>query len=165
MKEGILENRFVKGDLRDDLINLTNAKSIDRQLPVGVFKDKVSRDSAIFSHGKSAIDIWGLSNDNELLLFELKAEKNNKVGILSEIFFYVFLMKKLKDGEFLRTQKGKKTLEPLSRAKKIKGFLLAPSLHRLIDENLIMLLNHGSNPDIEFHYIQFAETISLSLRF
>ncbi len=165
LKEGILEKRFIDSDLKEELKQITNAKDIDRQLPVGVFKGKVRRDSAIFSHGKSAIDLWGLSNDNKLLLFELKAETNKKVGILSEILFYVFLMKKVKDREFQLSPKSKQKFETLSQVNKIKGYLLAFSLHRLIDENLIMLLNRGSYSDIEFHYIQFSDRMSPSLQY
>lgn len=44
------------------LCKLLNIDKLDRQLPVGVFKDRVSRDpvNEVFPKAHSAIDIWGV---------------------------------------------------------------------------------------------------------
>ncbi len=41
--EADLEDRFVNKDLREPLMNISNATSLYRQLPVGVFENKVSK--------------------------------------------------------------------------------------------------------------------------
>lgn len=67
---------------------------VARQLPVGVFDRVVATERAVFTHGKSAIDLWGLSRDSSrLALFELKNEENVKAGALSELFFYATLLR------------------------------------------------------------------------
>ena len=52
-------------------------KKVMRQWPVGLFKGRVARGNEIFTGGKSAIDLLGISNDR-LVLFELKTHLNWK---------------------------------------------------------------------------------------
>jgi hypothetical protein len=62
-------------------------QNINHQLPVGVKKNNIS----FFTGGPSAIDIWGIDNQGNLNIFELKF-KNKKVGIISELLFYSEVM-------------------------------------------------------------------------
>ena len=41
-----------------------------------MFDKSVLIKNSIFTRGGSAIDIWGINRNNELLLFELKADGN-----------------------------------------------------------------------------------------
>jgi hypothetical protein len=73
---------------------------IGRQLPVGLFSEsKPTKKSAIFTGGKSAIDLIGLSGST-LWLFELKAGKNIPAGILSEMLFYAGMLRDTVRGRF-----------------------------------------------------------------
>ncbi|MEI6767146.1 MAG: hypothetical protein WCM76_16065 [Bacteroidota bacterium] len=146
---------------------MTKAKFLDRQLPVGVFKEQVSIKTAIFSRGKSAIDIWGISEDNALLIFELKAEQNDKVGIISEIYFYANVMRLVKNGNFGYEKPCTNNLELISQVSKIEAYILAPSLHPLIDRKLIETMDICTQPEIEIHYISFnlGSTMHLNQEF
>jgi len=166
-KEGLLENKFVKGEFRQPLMDFSKAKILDRQLPVGVFIDRVSAKTAIFSRGKSAIDIWGISKDNELLIFELKAEQNDKVGIISEIYFYANVMRMVMKQIWAYETPCDSNLLAISKASKIIVNILAPSVHPLIDMKLIEELNCSTKPEIEIHYIKFdlSSSTLLNLEF
>jgi len=67
-----------------------NLETLNQQLPTGVFIEKKSAGTRLFTGQKSAIDLWGLSAD-ELSIFELKYN-NIRVGIISELLFYLYLM-------------------------------------------------------------------------
>jgi len=150
-EEAKLEARFVSGDLQVPLMNLVHADFIKRQLPVGVFESSISAGSAIFPSRKSAIDLWGISKDNDLLIFELKVKGNKKAGIISELYFYSCVMQKLqtKMFEFKKDNDSSR----IEGTKKIKAYFLAPELHPLIDSVLLGEMNTPLCPDIEFHYI------------
>lgn len=163
--EAILEDRFVNNDLRESLMNISNAVSVYRQLPVGVFENKVSKSASIFTGGKSAIDIWGFNKENELLVFELKADNNEKVGIISELYFYVCVL------QMVRTQAFKhenciaenEHLLKIPATKKIKAYFLSPTLHPLVDKEILVLLNEVVPDEINYHYIQFDKEFNLTL--
>ncbi len=120
----------------------------DRQIPVGLFSSDVpSGRSAIFPGGAGAIDLAALAG-NHLWLFELKAGGNYPVGTLSELLFYVAVMRDLclcrikpprgvaVDGKGLNSAK-------LARATRITGVMLAPELHPLLDSQLLSQLNRA----------------------
>ena len=153
-KEGELEFEYSFGKWAIDLKSVTNANFLDRQLPVGVFNDKVSIDTAIFSRGKSALDIWGTRGEEGLLLFELKADKNNKIGIISELYLYCCIMKRAQNNLF-RYEKIVPPLERIIRTNKIEAYFFAPTLHPLIDYDLIDFINAKIAPDVSFHYLTF----------
>lgn len=154
--ESILEYKFSKGKWAEDLKLKTNADYLNRQLPVGVFHKPVSSRTSIFPRHKSAIDIWGITRNNELLLFELKADRNNKVGIISELYFYSCLMRYVQTGKF-KHEKSDQYLDRIADTRKIFAYFLAPSLHLLVDQQLVAELNSGINPGIEIKYLQFDE--------
>lgn len=163
--EAILEDLFVNGNLRESLMNISNADTVFRQLPVGVFENKVSKKTAIFTRGKSAIDIWGVSKVNELLIFELKADNNEMVGIISELYFYVCVLEKVRKQTFKHENCliGNKHLLRISETKSIKAYFLAPTLHPLIDREILRLLNEETPDGINFQYIQFSNEYELTL--
>ena len=155
-KEGILEFEYSFGKWLSDLKNATNASFLDRQLPMGVFRVKVSEPTAIFSRGKSAIDIWGINKNNELLIFELKAEGNNKIGIITELYFYCCVMQRVQKGQF-KYEKVVPPIDKIAKTNKIKAYYFAPELHPLIDRTLVDYINAGTTPDVEFHYLKFPK--------
>lgn len=163
--EAKLENCFVNGDLREPLMNISNAVSLYRQLPVGVFESKISKSSSIFTGGKSAIDIWGFNKSNELLVFELKADSNEKVGIISELYFYVCVLQMVREKIFKHENchdENKHLLE-IPATKKIKAYFLSPTLHPLVDKEILKLLNAVTPDEISYHYIQFNKEYKLTL--
>ena len=163
--EAILEDRFVNRDLREPLINISNAVSVYRQLPVGVFENKVSKSASIFTGGKSAIDIWGFNKSNELLVFELKADSNEKVGIISELYFYVCVLQMVRKQIFKHENclNENKHILGIPETKKIRAYFLSPTLHPLVDKEILKLLNEVSPDEVSYHYIQFSKEYKLTL--
>lgn len=163
-KESKLEYKYACKDWSESLKEKVNAEILDRQLPVGVFFDpgnhtkrKVTAENAIFSRGKSAIDIWGISKSNELLIFELKADGNNKIGIITELYFYGCVMQRLRKGTFKYEKHDTSPIDRIAGTQKIKAYFLAPELHPLIDKTLVDLLTTGTAPNVEFHYLKVPE--------
>lgn len=70
---------------------------ICNQLPVGLFNTKVGKENRETPGQNSQIDIWAIKEDT-LSLFELKNETNKSIGIITELMFYVNVMKDLIDG-------------------------------------------------------------------
>jgi hypothetical protein len=163
--EAELEDRFVNKDLRQSLMNITNATSFYRQLPVGVFENKVLKSTSIFTGGKSAIDIWGFSKENELLVFELKAEKNEKVGIISELYFYVNVLQMIRKQMFKHENCNdeQKHILDIAATKNIYAYFLTPTLHPLIDKGILNLLNESKPDAIAYHYIHFDKVWNLTI--
>lgn len=139
-----------------------NLNFVDNQLPVGVFEGKKSNATKIFTGGKSAIDIWGISNENEVCLFELKNAKNNKVGALSEMLFYSFVVRDIVQGIMKFDSTTYEGLQKILEAKKVKCYLLAPSTHPLIDGKVFEELNI-SNFKIEFGYAKIDYKLTFSI--
>lgn len=169
-KEGKLEYRYTCKDWSEYLKREVKAEFLFRQLPVGVFKDpedsakkKVSKENSIFARGKSAIDIVGVRG-NELLLIELKAKDNVKVGIITELYFYCCVMKRVQSCKF----QYERVISPLNwivDTRRIVAYFMAPELHPLInDAELMRSLNKGTEPDVEFHYLSFKDGIGNSLK-
>jgi len=121
----------------EPLSTLFEITQMDRQYPVGLFEGKVIKGSEIFPRGHSAIDLWGTNKTGELFLFELKARKNTPVGILSELFFYSYIMEGVQQGRFtLQTPDSR-----ISSTSKIRAYMLAPEWHPLIDTELLQIAN------------------------
>lgn len=80
------------------LMNRLKLVTLDRQFPVGVFTDSVGRANAVFTGGKSAIDLIGIDASGVLWVIELKVGKNRKVGAISELFFYTMVLHDLRAG-------------------------------------------------------------------
>lgn len=128
---------------------MLNLKIVNQQLPVGVFLEEIRKKNTLF---KSAIDIWGLK-DSVFSIFELKY-KNSKIGIVSELLFYIWLM------NYVFLEKKNKIKYPIQASKssyrnfnflfnnkdninEIKGYFLIDILHPLIDDKCLDLINTG----------------------
>ncbi len=150
-REAILENLLVKSK---DFCKTFDLVSQSRQFPVGL-KDAESK-KWVFAGGKSAIDIVGIDTEGMLWVFELKAEKNQRLGILSELLFYCSMMRDLAQGKFgYERSESKDTGRMHPREvvgkKSICGCLLAPGFHPLLAGNrIVKLLNEAAkrNGDI-----------------
>jgi len=91
----------------------TNAhlRVAQNQLPNGLFdarlSQKPSEDNRIFTTG--FYDIWSLDNEGVFSVFELKEPGNNKLGIISELFFYaVYAQEVLIDRDRLHQKRKRK---------------------------------------------------------
>lgn len=141
-------------------------RSINRQLPVGLFAGKKSKSSRIFTGGTSAIDLVGICEDDSLWIFELKKKENNSLGIISELMFYAACMRDLRCGAFTLFDKpaGKRwvgDIKDIAVDKKVNAVFLVPCLHPLFagkQRECLALLNDAckkANVDIEYHYQAF----------
>ena len=157
--ENFIENKIIK-DGDSPLKHAFKTARLERQLPVGVFCDKVEKKNAIFAHGKSAVDIWGITSANELVIFELKAPKNEKVGAISEIFFYAMVLADEQAGLLIRKNPPG---ELIRKTTSLKALLLASAVHPLITNKVSDLLNapfkrqDAAAPKIEFGYEKLPE--------
>lgn len=107
-----------------------------RQFPVGLFKSgEISHNNRLFTGGKSAIDLWGIHED-ELCIFELKAPGNKKIGIVSELFFYIMLILDLVAGNIYSDKK-----DIFEKITKIRAIFLVPDIHPAINKSFIDYLN------------------------
>lgn len=167
--EALLEYRFVVDDLCLPLKALTGAKFLNRQLPVGVFSEKVARHNEIFTRNKSAIDLWGINDTDDLLIFELKAMENNKIGIVSELFFYVCVVQWLIKGNFKHERSIDPYLALIPKVKRIRAYFLGYDLHHFIDPRkdptIFYLLNRMQLNKVEYHYIRIGMDDSLHLEY
>lgn len=176
--EGYIEKRFCADDSRGKSILKVSGKNVvmNRQLPVGLFKDKKSVENSIFTGKKSAIDFW-LLDGNEFNIYELKA-KNKMVGILTEIFFYsnyvrdVYWHKKLqKESCNVRLESPETTNRDYDKLcsisngiSKITGWLLADEFHPLITEDVINIMNdNGIKSELQYDKKQYDLTIDINV--
>ncbi|WP_308663794.1 hypothetical protein [uncultured Alistipes sp.] len=123
--------------------------TINNQLPVGLFFNSVSKSSSIFPGNKGAIDLWGIRKD-EFWIFELKFE-NRKVGILSEILFYLWMMEDLFFTRKIGYDPSGKTntFRDLNQVydlaqkgiSKLYGVLLVDQFHACLNDNVIDFIN------------------------
>lgn len=124
--------------------------SVKRQIPVGIFKDKVSTGAEfrVFTGGKSAIDLCGVDKEGNVVVFELKKKGNNTVGCISETIFYTNIIRDVQRGlityEMEKLNKEKDFECKLQKDTTVKGYLLADDIHPLLDNSkLFNLLNSG----------------------
>lgn len=134
---------FIKDSKPNPLMDLLGISKLDRQFPVGLFNGSVKKGNEIFPRGHSAIDLWGVTNQ-DLFLFELKADENCPIGILTELFFYSYIMEGIRKGAFkLQETDMIFDLSPSTVlvTKKIHAYVLAPKWHPLIDDELLQMIN------------------------
>jgi hypothetical protein len=142
---------------RHRLVAALRLHKLDRQFPVGVFAESVRRSNAVFTGGKSAIDILGIDECRTLWLLELKARSNLKIGALSELLFYSNVMHDvLTDREHWRfhvpTQPVEADIGPadILGCDRVEARLLTPPVHPLLDQvtasgrKVFEMLNEGS---------------------
>lgn len=182
-QEHVIENLFVGKEKTyfKQLVYLStglNMECIFNQLPNGLFdkdiciqnSEKVCNKARIFPTGY--FDIWGINEKNELCIFELKKEeKNEKMGIISELFFYALYAKEilLNDGIINKATSQFRGYPYLVQAVtdgcfKVNAYFLVnkskgqeTSMHKDIKENkdkIIKLLNLNSI-NICFQFIEY----------
>lgn len=147
--EAFLEREMVKA-LREQ-VPLT-----DHQLPVGLFVNEVEAPNTFTPCKGSQIDIWQVE-DTTLRVFELKATKNEKVGIISELMFYTNTMYYLKEGviqypDTIRNAKNYRHIKNLWEVieahliSKIDAIFMTGKLHTLFEareEEILKILNNN----------------------
>lgn len=157
-EEAILERDYITNQKE-------NYDVIDQQLPVGVFNNVISKTNCVMPRGKSQIDIWALQGDT-LHIFELKRPNNLRVGIISELMYYVNIMNDIKNRRIKYPLDAKQceyrnfdilySSLILNKIHFIKGHFLAAKLHPLISPAVIMLINDShihKMEHIEYSYI------------
>lgn len=126
---------FIK-DNPKPLMAILGLSQLDRQYPVGIFAGSVGKGNEVFPRGHSAIDLWGTSK-TDLFLFELKAEGNVSMGIMSELFFYSYVVEGIQQGRY-----NHKTADVrITSTNAVRAYILAPDWHPLIDEKLLSMVN------------------------
>lgn len=128
-----------------------NASEISRQLPVGLFEGTVSKDKAVFPYGKSAIDLWTVTEDS-IVIFELKTD-NQMVGIITELMFYanyVYDMFIINGNTFSpQTPENEAYFRGYRRLinsglKTVLAAMLTNGLHPLVTPEVIEMMNAGA---------------------
>ena len=134
--------------------------TMDRQLPVGVFKDKVKKDNSIFTGGKSAIDLWACDVDNKTVhLFELKAPGNKTVGAISELLFYSFVVHDFLAGVF--TYEDNTDVNGIfAGCTDVRAYLLTAELHPLLNFPMVFDLLNKSFSASKIQYGAISYTMS-----
>jgi hypothetical protein len=176
--EHFFENAFVH-DAKDILIKILrktdsiNIETFYNQLPVGLFEGNVQALTRIFPTGY--LDLWGISDKNELCIFELKVATNEgndvnfkPAGIISELFFYANYCKDLFiDQNYNKIGSAYRGYDKLVAAcqqkiTKIKAYFLAPEYHSQIknslehnDKYIEKRLNETGNGQIEYRFITY----------
>ncbi len=80
-------------------------KSVFDQLPNGLFKDSKAEINRVFPTGY--FDLWGIDDNDNLCIFELKRPQgNDHIGIVSELFFYAWFAYEFY-GANINSEKGK----------------------------------------------------------
>lgn len=109
---------------------------LDHQLPVRIFDDEISEESAITTGG--FIDAWAIKGSTAYV-FELKLDNNRKVGAISELMFYVNVMHDVMSHRinFLSSSQYRsfdkiKALYDSRNCKEIIGRIIARKYHPLI---------------------------------
>ena len=173
--ENNVEAKLAEGSkLQDILKNTVNldigSGQVHRQLPVGLFKEKKERDTAIFTNGHSAIDLWN-RNDNTINVVELKTH-NRMIGIITEIFFYSNYMLDLvsENGLFEiakgGTERGYNELE--KGLKNVNGILLADDdknggFYPCVDDEVIMILKENGKDNLDYYKANYHVTSSVEV--
>lgn len=143
-------------------LQINENTTIYNQLPVGLFKDNAANANRIFTGGKSAIDMWTITDDKFYML-ELKF-CNKMIGIMTEAFFYINFVRDLMtpDGDFVlnKAVKNKDVRgygELINNEHKCKEFcsvMLADAIHPLINKETEAVLN-DNNKGIEYRRIKY----------
>lgn len=112
----------------------------ERQLPLGLFGDRISRATAWTPGGKSQVDLWARSADGSTVhLFELKAldrrgKPNAPLGILPEALYYGRLLHHARvglDGGRAITCNATAS-QAIQAARRLVVWLVAPDYHPLV---------------------------------
>jgi hypothetical protein len=160
-----------QSQLVDQFAVIEQITEFKRQLPVGIFDGQVSKATRWSPGGKSQIDLWALAADwGTVHLFELKSADNINVGMLPEALWYARLLHRIRVGDFggVRVEGGGGNMDVLRGAKRIRMWLLAPSVHPLLldkKRSPLEWLNAGlAGSGLDFGILPFDEGSLLRLR-
>ena len=131
---------------------------IRKQIPVGVFAEKVSKSSRVFPGVGGKVDLGAVDERRGVALFELKKPGNHKVGSISELLFYTHVARDIQNGIFDYQESDLGVNERLiMKAESVTGFILADKLHPLLDnEDLFETLNLAfSDHNKTFGFIEY----------
>ncbi|MBO8460318.1 MAG: hypothetical protein IAA73_08310 [Bacteroidetes bacterium] len=153
--------------------NHSNGKrKIYQQLPLGLFNNSVAKKNRLLP--TSYLDMWEIDN-NTLKLYELKAKRNTKVGILSELIYYTNIIEDFIYGnyEFTKSKRDYRGIDKLKECqkekciKKIQGIFLTDGLHPMIANNkevILEILNNRKNTTTLDIIFSFEEKQGLFIR-
>lgn len=141
--------------------------TIHRQLPVGLFLEKKSKETQIFTASHSAIDLWGISGDKaSLVIYELKT--NNKMpGVITELMFYANYMRDMfvehshhcRPLPVLEKEQAQRSYDALIDAcKTLRGvyaFMLADELDDCVTQEVLAEMNRNT-AGITYDAIRYA---------
>ena len=171
--ENHLEKWFVlntnKGDITHVIPEFSKVGSIVLydQFPCGLFYETVNEKNRILNRG--AFDLWGINDNEEICLFELKKKGNTGLGIISELFLYSCLIKDFKqfsisDNIGLEYKRG---FDSFLKAKsdRIHAYFLVPKIHPFIKKHLdkiIEAMNNNRDKGIIYGCVEFDQTSVLN---
>jgi hypothetical protein len=146
LSEPELEWRLCKDGTDANCLKKTfNTGNIYRQFPVGVFHGKKPhKNNALFPGGKACVDLVADGEKKSFWIFELKKKKNIPLGILSELLFYVKVVRDMIAGRITPwrpTDKDCYNPAELTGKEIINACFLAPEFHPLLMETIINQLN------------------------
>jgi hypothetical protein len=168
-EEAKLEEAFVQqtDGGRSLLGEIFGLCSVNRQLPVGLFRESKSSSSRIFPGGASAIDLVGLDAKCGLWIFELKKSGNAQLGVITELMFYAACMRDLRDSTF-KFHDGKAggrwvgKIQEIAQQGSVNAIFLLPEVHPLFRDKkneILELLNNAclnGGIDIRFGVHEFS---------
>lgn len=141
----------------------------NHQLPVGLFYQKKLIKNERTPRQGSQIDLWSISNDT-LSIYELKQDDNRKIGIISELMFYVNVMKDIVDHVFEFSEGAEKSnlrcFNILYNAIKsasihqIDGVFLTNDLHPILRQQFAEVFKLLNNNTRSIKYKQMGFKIS-----
>lgn len=154
-------------------IHSNDNRTIYQQLPLGLFKDVVTEANRLTP--TSFLDMWEIDDDNTLRIYELKAKNNKKVGILSELLYYVNIIDDFIQGKF-KFRDSKKSYRGIDKLKeyqdkksykKIQGVFLADKLHPIIEQNreIILEIMNKKCCNISFSFETYKDNITIYSEF
>lgn len=167
--ENHLEKWFMlrswKNELPKQLVDVFGNNRLYDQLPCCMFIGEPRSSTRIFNAGY--FDLWGINDKDELCVFELKKSGNDKLGIISELFFYAMLMKDMKQAvkdKYARIQlnhRGFKDFKENKNENIVNAYFLVPELHSFLEkpgvkDNFLNILNEA-NDGIKFGLIYFDQ--------
>lgn len=167
--ENHLEKWFMiqskNNNLPPQVANVFGNNRLFDQLPCCMFIGEPSGSTRIFNAGY--FDLWGINDNNELCVFELKREGNVKLGIISELFFYAMLMKDMKEASknkypgIRSNHRGFGDFINHKSSSCVNAYFLVPELHSFLEDPVINkafidVLNEGES-GVKFGLITFSQ--------
>lgn len=136
-----------------------------QQFPMGLFYEIKSKESRRTPGRNSGFDLWNLDN-NVFYIYELKIDNNKEVGIISELMFYVNVIKDIVDHK-INFVKGADKINfrnysifynavISNNIHRVKGVFLANFFHPLISNNkeaILEILNQNKR-NLEYSHLK-----------